>query len=267
MLEKRRQEIINMIFEEATALADIYDSSEIYYIAYSNMDAIKETYGFDELEALYLDTFKQFEELKLREVKKTYFKKIEDYVKEIKLYPNIDMDKIEEYNYYALVAIEDCTNQKDLLPLYLHFVSMFEGLKVTDLHKHYLDMVDEFASGYDISNQGVVLSINLAKNAILNSYKVRELNAIIEEFKSTIGVKYKSLEEVREYYKKQLLEYAKARLTIHNTNSIMTILDETFKVINIFEDANELEVLYGQVILMIEGYSEPVIKDDMKRKL
>lgn len=266
MLEKRRKEIIDMILEEALVLSEFVNHDEVYNAAYSGIDKIKETYSFDELEALYIETFSKFEELRLREAKKKYTKKVTELVEELREYPNIDIDMLEEYNYRAISTIDDCIYQKDIIHIYLHYLTMFDNLKVTDLHKHFLDLIDEIVSSYDSSNPGVVLSVNLAKNAILNTNKVSDMNNIIEEFKSSVGKKFTTIDEVREYYKKQLLEYSKTRMNISNATSIMMILDETFKVIDSFNDSNELEVLYGQVTLLIDGYVEPNMNNEVKRK-
>ena len=140
MIEKRRQEIIDIIFDHAIYLCDFLDSSDVYNAAYKAMDRIRETYSIDELESLYIETFKEFDDLELKYSKKIFIKKLEDYVKDLRAYPNIDMDTLEEYNYYALVAIDECPFKKDLVNVFLSHKNKLDTLKVTDIHKHFYDL-------------------------------------------------------------------------------------------------------------------------------
>ena len=265
MLENRRQEIINMILEHAAMLYEIYDDNEVYNIAYRGIDKIKETYGLDELESLYIETFKEFEELELRYAKRSFVTKIENYTNELRDYPNIDIDALEEYKYKAIVLIDECPFKKSLVSLYLNQITKFEELKVTDLHRHYYDLIDVYAANYDLTNQGIALSVRIAKEKIYMTAGVRNMNAIYDEFVANIGKEFICIDDVREYYKRELLEFGKSIMDTSNAQTIMLVVDEAFKIIDAMNTTEDLAELYRQTIGLLSEYDSREKGKDIKR--
>lgn len=265
MLEKRRKEIINMILEHAAALTEMYDDNEVYNIAYRGIDKIKETYSLDELESLYIETFKEYEELELRYAKRSFISKIEDYTNELREYPNIDIDALEEYKYKAIVLIDECPFKKSLVSLYLDQITRFEELKVTDLHRHYYDLIDVYAANYDLNNEGIALSVRIAKEKISMTAGVRNMNAIYDEFVASVGKEFICIDDVRVYYKRELLEYGKSIMNLSNAQTVMLVVDEAFKIIESMNTTEDLSELYRQTTGLLSEYDSREKGNDIKR--